>query len=49
MIDEDASEKDEDGVYEPEIVSGAEDNEDEEYRERQDTPPTESNNASTIQ
>ena len=49
VIDEDASDKDEDGVDEPDIVSGAEDNEDEDEREKQDTPPTESDNAYTLQ
>ena len=49
VIDEDARDKDEYGVYEPEIVAVAEDNEDEDYGERQDTHPAESDNASTIQ
>ena len=49
VIDEYSSDKDEDGVDEPEIVAGAEDNEDEDERERQDTPPAESDNAANLQ
>ena len=41
MIYEDASDKYEDGVDEPDIVAVAEDNEDEDDGERQDTPPAE--------
>ena len=39
VIDEYASDKDEDGVDEPEIVAGAEDNKYEDYGESQGTPP----------
>ena len=49
VIDEDASDKDEDGVDELEIVAEAEGNEYEDDRERQDTPTVESDNASTLQ
>ena len=49
MIGEDTSDKDEYVVDEPDIVDGAEDNEDEYDRENQDTPHTESDNTSTIQ
>ena len=49
VIDEDESDKYEDGVDEPEIVAGAEDNEDEDDRDRQCTPPAESDNDSTLQ
>ena len=48
VIDEDASDKYEDGVDDPEIVSWSEDNEDEDDGESQDTPPVESNNSSTL-
>ena len=49
VIDKYASDKDEDGVDEPEIVSVSTDNADEDGGERQDTPPAESNNASILQ
>ena len=48
MIDEDVSDKDEDGVDEPDIVARAGDNEYEDDIERQDTPPEERDNASTL-
>ena len=49
LIDEDASDKGEVGVDEPDIFVGSEDNEDEDGWERQDTPPAEINNASALQ
>ena len=45
VIDEYESDKDEDGVDEPEIFDVSEDNEDEYDGERQYTPPVESNNS----
>ena len=49
VIDEDASDKDEDGLDEPELVAGSKDNEYEDDGERQDTTHAESDNASTLQ
>ena len=49
VIDEDVSDKDEYGVDETDIVAGAEENEDEDDGQRQDTPPAEIENASTLQ
>ena len=49
LIGEDVIDKDEDGVDKPEIFAGAEYNEDEYDGERQDTPPAESDNVSTLQ
>ena len=49
VIDEYESDKDGYGVDEIDIVAGAEDKEDEDDGERQYTPPSESNNASTLQ